>query len=122
MNRRALLKLAPAVLAAGAVPAAALCIVDPAETSVMRAYREWKAASDDLKDPKWDLMSVEEQDRVCDRVSKMQDVILNIPAQDQRDFILKVMAYTYFGEHGLPDHGERPDLWAEARALVGGAA
>ncbi|WP_374327306.1 hypothetical protein [Paracoccus pantotrophus] len=120
MKRRDLMRLAPAALVAGAAPPAGAAGVE--ETPVMRAFREWKAASDDLKDPKWDLMSVEEQDRACGRVSKMQDAILNIPAQDQRDFILKVMACTYFGEHGLPDHGERPDFWAEARALIGGAA
>lgn len=115
MNRRALLKLAPMVPVAAAlgVPAVAA-----EETPVMRAYREWKAASDDLRDPKWDSRSVEDQDNACAALVGAQERILNIPARNQRDFILKVMAHTSFGEHGLPDEDQNPSLWAEARALV----
>ncbi len=42
-------------------------------------------------------------------------------AQGPADVIAKVIAYTTFGEVGLPDHMQRPDLWAEARALIGNA-
>ena len=41
MKRRDILKMAPAALAASAVPVAALSVADPGETPVMRLYREF---------------------------------------------------------------------------------
>jgi|GEM_PF-1955767 len=120
MKRRDLIKLAPVALAVGAAPVAAS--VGETDTPVMRAYRLWRAADEDLKDPKWDARNSDEQNAACARFSEMQDAILEIPAENSRDFILKVMAYTYLGEHGLPDHIQRPDFWAEANALAGGVA
>ena len=45
MKRRDILKMAPAALAASAVPVAALSVADPGETPVMRLYREWLVVS-----------------------------------------------------------------------------
>ncbi|MDQ7776259.1 MAG: hypothetical protein Q4615_10395 [Paracoccus aminovorans] len=120
MNRRALLKLAPAVLAAGAVPAAALCVVDPAETPVMRAYREWEALYAFLNRDDRGGLSADDWNSECDRRIEIEDQMMEMPAQNARDIIAKVLAYTANGDSELPypDHA----FWAEARALVGGAA
>ena len=45
--------------------------------------------------------------------------LLTIPAESAADFIMKVIASTDWGQGGLPDIMELPELWAEARAFVG---
>lgn len=116
MNRRSLLKALPAAVVAGAAPAAALCIADPAETPVMRLFREWEAAvaahgamSDDQHEA-----SDEAYSQICDIESEM----LREPCQTAQDFTAKIIAWTGEGVHTLPDATDNPGLWAEARALV----
>ena len=117
MKRRQLLKLAPVALAAGAVPAFAVA----EETPVMRAYRAWEAenarvnAAGDVDDDTFERM-------VNDRW-EVEKRLAQVPAENVKDVILKIVAWTRFGECDLEaDHPLLETLWAEARALIGGAA
>lgn len=58
-------------------------------------------------------------DAAFDRMTDLAGGIVNIPARDLGDMMLKFMGHTMNGDH---DTGECPGsdrLWAEARALVG---
>ncbi|MDF3856207.1 hypothetical protein VB636_22405 [Paracoccus sp. APAP_BH8] len=120
MKRRDLMRLAPAALVAGAAPPAGAVGVE--ETPVMKLFREWQplhqfvctSASAGMPDEEWNPLH--------DRVWDIADRIFATPAQTAQDFIAKVICHTVWGEHGLPDEGQNPSLWAEARALIGGAA
>ncbi|OWJ79862.1 hypothetical protein, partial [Haematobacter genomosp. 1] len=57
-------------------------------------------------------------DGLLDEQTSIEDSLLTLPAENARDFVAKVYAYTNRGEGGLPSHNELPALWAEARALV----
>ncbi|WP_287885980.1 MULTISPECIES: hypothetical protein [Paracoccus] len=119
MKRRDLMRLAPAALVAGAAPAVRAAGVE--ETPVMKLFREWEhlhqfvctSASNDMPDEEWNPLH--------DRVWDIADQIFATPAQTAQDFIAKVICNTVWGEHGLPDEGQNPALWTEARALIGGA-
>ncbi|MDF3606335.1 hypothetical protein PE067_09405 [Paracoccus sp. DMF-8] len=117
-NRRALLKLAPAL---AVVPAAALSgeVLPPvSETPVEALFREWEIAHADLISDRWDDATEDEQEAICGRVSDIAYRMMELPSRSARDFAMKVTAYTVFGENGLPDEGQDRALWAEARALV----
>ena len=117
MNRRALLKLAPAAIVA--TPAAALCSADT-ETPVMRLFREWEvvtrivvAASDD------DDMSDDEFEVVSQRQTDIEDEIARTPPENLRDFAAKMFARSSGAKMDLPREDDCLGLWAGARALVG---
>jgi len=120
MKRRDLMKLAPVALAAGAVPTVAAATE---ETPVMRAYQEWesariaweKAAGDDG-------MSDEEGTAWCYKVYDLADDVLEQPSTGPLDFIYKLMAQSFHGQHDIGDCPRGEELWAEARALIGGVA
>lgn len=113
MKRRQLLKLAPAALAVGAAPALAV-----EETPVMKLFREWEPLYQFVGTSASNGMPEEEWNQLHDRVWDIADLIVSTPAQTAQDFIAKVICNTVWGEHGLPDEGQNPSLWAEARALV----
>lgn len=54
--------------------------------------------------------------------SPSKNELIAMPATNEQDFIAKVFAYTAEGWNGLPSNAEMPDLWAEAKRFVGGAA
>ena len=117
MNRRRLLKLVPAALAAGAVPAAALCAV-PQESAIARAYHEFMAhrawvERSDLTD---DEMTDEN-----DRAEVMLRQIVAAKSESATDTAIKFLLVTqdYEALYGNP---YREALESEARALIGGAA
>lgn len=120
MNRRQLLRTAPlaalsASLVAGNVnEAVALCFADPAETPVAALFREWEA----IMERKKAGLTDQQIEALLDRQIEIEDRMMETAAQSRSDWIMKVMAYSTLGESGLPDHKDRPDLWAEARALV----
>lgn len=110
------------VLTAGAVtlvaPLAPMAAQAATETPVMRKYAEWKRSRDDWmadlnRDP-----SDENSDRWCAATFKLADEILGIPSECPMDFIYKLMAYTFHGQHEIGDGQNGEKLWAEARALV----
>lgn len=115
MNRRELLKSAPAIAAGFALPVAAA----PSETPVMRAFREWQAYTAWLNAAP---MSDDEMAAATNVMTDMEDALMAIPAENAQDFIAKVVAYAHNGWNGLPCADAMPELWAEANRLIGGAA
>ena len=115
MRRRDILKMAPAALAAGAVPVAALAAAVPSETPVMRLFREWRAAQALV-------LEAEDDDTMNERSDLRTEIELRLfaePALDERDIVLKMLALTLDGEDWTNDaynHGGK--IAAEARALV----
>jgi len=120
MKRRDLMRLAPAALMAGAAPAVGAAGVE--ETPVMKLFREWEPLYQFVGASARNGMPEEEWNQLHNRVWDIADLIVATPAQTAQDFIAKVICNTVWGEHGLPDEGQNPSLWAEARALIGGAA
>ncbi|SEB51193.1 hypothetical protein [Rhodobacter sp. 24-YEA-8] len=118
MKRRDLLTLAPAALAGCAVPARA-CTLRLDETLVATAYREWAAFRAYINGPATEGMKNTEFNPLVEELDGMGLVLLTIPAESAADFIMKVIASTDWGQGGMPDITELPELWAEARALVG---
>lgn len=115
MNRRDLLRAAPAALAVSALPAAA-----SAETPIMAAYREIIRLRD-LMDSDHTL-SDEEHSQLTDTMFGLADDIVDLPSQSPTDFAYKLMGHTLNGDHCsccCPGHEK---LKAEARALIGSAA
>ncbi|WP_017999057.1 hypothetical protein [Paracoccus sp. N5] len=116
MNRRALLKALPAAVVAGAAPAAALCVVDLAETPVMRMFRQWVAEETRLNGEEGRTMPESQFNADLFAQNELSNRIMEAPAEDARDMIAKALAWTSYGTFELPndDHA----FWAEARALV----
>ncbi|MDQ7264074.1 hypothetical protein NM680_19980 [Paracoccus sp. PS-1] len=122
MKRRDLMRLAPAALVAGAAPAVGAAGVE--ETPVMKLFREWQVAHDA------EVVAFRESDTgecaMCeaatDRRTSVEKRLIAAPCEGLGDWALKVMAWTCFGDFTIEDSCGRHDLWAEARALIGGAA
>lgn len=117
MKRRQLLKLAPVVLAAGAVPVAA---VAAEETPVMKLFREWEAAMADMDARKETISDADWVALDC-HIDGLEEKIMDEPAQNGRDFIAKIVSWSHGGVFPLPKDPSDA-FWAEARALVVGAA
>lgn len=52
----------------------------------------------------------------------LADQIADLPALNIDDMLRKIMGYCFNGDHDLRDGPRGKDIWAEACALVGGAA
>lgn len=116
MKRRSLLKALPAALAVGAAPAIAAVAE---ETPVQRAYKAWEAARIDWEQTaNADLLSDDEETAWCHRVYKLADDVLDQPSTGPLDFVYKLMAHTFYGDHEVGNCPRGEELWAEARALV----
>ncbi len=63
--------------------------------------------------------SDENGNRWCAATFKLADEILDIPSEGPMDFIFKLMAYTFDGEHQIDDGDAGEKIWIEARSLVG---
>lgn len=101
----------------GAAPAAALCIVDPADTPVMRLFREWRAITELVASDA--PMTEEELAEATDRRYALKDQMLAEPALTAQDVLAKLIASTTWGDWGL--ERDRDAFWAEARALMSAA-
>ncbi|WP_136685702.1 hypothetical protein [Falsirhodobacter xinxiangensis] len=119
MNRRNLLRSAPAAgfaaLLVGATPAIA---AEQAETPIAAMFREWSALYAFINSDEARGMDDFEWTPQHDRMWRIADDIIEMPAQNAADFVRKVIANTCRGEHGLPDHSQAPALWNEAQALA----
>lgn len=111
ITRRALMVAAPAVALAGPVSA-------EAETPVAALFREWREYYAWLNGPATRGIDNEDFDKLSDRLTDMEDRIIRTPAKGAQDVLMQVIAYTGYGDGGLPDLAAAPDFWAEARALV----
>jgi len=114
MNRRALLKLAPAALVVGAVPAVAV-----EETPVMRMFREWTALwaeAERLCDGVWKETEAEHE-AVTGRMVELETQMVAAPKSSLLEIMMAVTAATNFGVVSYEDSFFLPTI-AEARALV----
>ena len=121
MNRRNLMKLAPAALAAGAVPAVGMSggVVAAEETPVMKLYRQWRITQAKTERAPRDMPD-EGFDALVEAHVAIERQMMQEPAQDARDWVIKIAAWTDFGVFCVQDRGENEALWAEARTLIGG--
>lgn len=129
MKRRDLMKVAPVAFIAGAVPAVAglpAMAVAPAcaeaETPILALYRQWSLINDGLSDEIWDVRGDEAFSVEVARANAIAQEMLLLPAQSATEFVAKAAAWSCFGDFGLDDMPDPKAFWAEARALVGGAA
>ena len=119
MKRRDLLTAAPVALIGYTAPASASCARSLNETPVARAYRKWAAFRAHINGPATKGMKNTEFDLLVDDLDDMGLALLAIPSQTPQDFIMKGIASTDWGQGAMPHEGEMPELWSEARALVG---
>lgn len=118
MKRRQLLKLAPAALAAGAVPALAV-----EESRIIVLFRRHQELVDQAEayDSGTAISDNGDADEIMDRlfyneIFQIKDEIMATPCQTPREFAAKVIVATCRGEV-IPDWDEG-ELFKEARALV----
>lgn len=112
MKRRDLMRLAPAALAAGAVPVAA---VAAEETPVMRVFSEWKRANDFAHSQADD----EAFEKALGERWEVEQRLMQTPSQNERDVLIKIIAWTNFGDGDLESGNPiSQPIWTEARALV----
>lgn len=119
MKRRDLMRLAPAALVVGASPAAlaAVTVEESAIAAMLREITRRSAALDANHG-----MSDSDFDAASNALMKLADAIIDIPARDADDMLRKIMGYTVNGAHDISDGPAAEKIWAEARALTGGAA
>lgn len=84
----------------------------------MALFREWEQ----VLASKNDQISDDEYGALLGRQIEIEAAIIKTPAKSKADWIMKIVAYSCLGESAITDRHENPDLWAEARALIGGAA
>lgn len=110
MNRRDLMRHMPAGLAIAALP-----VFTPIESlfSAWRYQRDrWREAVDHGTEI--------EEDGEFQKLSEIEDRMMLEPSQTPKDMAIKMLVGHGFGDHScLPFDGP---AWAEARALIGGAA
>ncbi|SIT75316.1 hypothetical protein [Pontibaca methylaminivorans] len=109
MNRRTFLAAAPAAAAGGVLPASA----EP-ETPVMKLFREWQRLESAAHAAEGD-----EYERLHDLRWENEKRMIREPSRSALDVLLKITAWTGFGEGDLEhDSPYIPIIWEEARALV----
>lgn len=117
MKRRDLMRLAPAALVAGAAPPVGAAGVE--ETPVMRVFSEWKRANDFAHSQADD----EAFEKALGERWEVEQRLMQTPSQNERDVLIKIIAWTNFGDGDLESGNPiSQPIWAEARALIGGAA
>uniref|UniRef100_A4WNT1 Twin-arginine translocation pathway signal n=1 Tax=Cereibacter sphaeroides (strain ATCC 17025 / ATH 2.4.3) TaxID=349102 RepID=A4WNT1_CERS5 len=109
ITRRAALA---APLALAAAPAAA-AEARPQETPVLRLFREWEAM-----DAQIDKLSGEAADAMLADLLALELRLRSTPSTGVADFAAKVVAFSFWGGACL-DACDAPEIWAEARALLG---
>lgn len=117
LRRRAFLKMAPAALVAGAVPAAAACTVPLNESPAMAfLYDRWLAAKNAYNDNDFD----EKRDaELYSELRRIEDEILSIRPQTVGDYAYKLIVLNDFETfEGIPWGNA---MLAEAYALTGRA-
>lgn len=115
MKRRDILKMAPAALVAGAVPAVAL---DQPETPVETLFREWLRLFE-IEQSVYEVSpagSDAETAAATQSLMAVERKMVAVPAQTERDWMLKAVAISCFGVFPVED--EHHPIWAEAKALV----
>lgn len=120
VSRRKLLSTLPAFAilpAAAAIPALAAT-----ETPILAMFREWVPMTAWLNGPVSQEASEDEFERINDARIALEDRMMAEPAQGPVDVLVKMLAWTHYGEDQLLTKEHQPQLWTEARAMIGGAA
>lgn len=115
MNRRHLLKSAPAVALASCVPLPAAA----SESEIIRLYHRFYEISTEAE--AYDCESIEDIDAHLDRLfynerDRIEDALMALPYRTPGEFAAKVVIATCKGET-FPDW-QSGAIWAEARALI----
>jgi hypothetical protein len=118
MKRRDLMKMAPAMVAAGALPASALQATASDETPVMRLFREHEAWNAYINGPETRSMPDDEFNAVLASYQDVEDRMMAEPARNAQDVVAKVLAWTDSGGFELPSPDAKPKFWAEIHAMV----
>lgn len=117
VNRRAFVAPLCAAPMALLAPEAGACTL-MLDTPVMRLFRQWHdiTARANGTEP----LTAEAIEDATRRRYEVKDRMLALPCLTAEDFIAKIVASTTWGTWDLEDDGT-PELWAEARALLGAA-
>lgn len=110
---------------AGIMPAGAETAAT--ETPVVRLFREWKAADAAMAAIDAEMKDADHEegsawDQAWEARWATEQRLMAESCVDCRDWMFKIVAWTNFGDGSSCDRHECPQLWAEAHALVGGAA
>ncbi|MFH5773606.1 hypothetical protein ACHFJ0_05090 [Paracoccus sp. NGMCC 1.201697] len=116
INRRAILKLAPVALVAGAAPALSGEILPPIAESPIAAMHREITRLDQITNASG--ISEEEMDAACDLMMELADRIVDIPARNTEEMFLKIMGHSVNGTHDLSNCPYGAELWAEARTFA----
>lgn len=91
------------------------------ETPVAALFREWQAAKE-VEEAAYEACP-DDDDKACDAAWNARYAVekrmMEAPCETPRDWLLKSCAWANFGDGNGPDRVDSPQLWAEARALVG---
>lgn len=122
MKRRQLLSAAPFAAAVIAAPALAESEEAAQETPVEALYRQWEAVTE-LADAhnNDDMMPDEDFEAITQRQTDIEDAIAITPAQNLRDFAMKVYARPTRGICELPRPSHNPEFWAEDFVVAAGS-
>lgn len=124
MNRRACLAALPVAAVAGVVPVGTIALgaapaASDGQTEVERLFEKLKVVRAE-RDRGCPGLSAEEDDALYYRVLDAEDDIMRAPSQSAKDMAIKMVVGHLEGELTCLDYDGL--VWAEARALVGGAA
>ncbi|WP_101341513.1 hypothetical protein [Cereibacter azotoformans] len=86
-----------------------------APTPILRLFREWEAM-----DAQMDKLSGEAADAMLADLLALELRLRSTPSTGVADFAAKVVAFTFWGGACLYE-GDAPEIWEEARALLGSA-
>ena len=99
MIRRALLRAMPAALAVAASPSAALCVADPAETPIMKLFREWESLFKiEQAVHKASATGVDAETMAATaNLTALHDEVVSTPCKCARDWMMEAAAVSCFG-------------------------
>ncbi|QDA36225.1 hypothetical protein E4191_19080 (plasmid) [Paracoccus liaowanqingii] len=94
------------------------------QTPIMNLFREWENLRKE-EGPVYNISPTgedEETKALNTSLHERESTIMAAPCQIPLDFVAKIIVWTGYGIHALPDAYKNPDFWADARRLIGGAA
>lgn len=87
-----------------------------AETPIARMHREICRLRDRMNEDR--TLDDDQLARICDDLFVLADAIVDMPASNLADMMLKFMGHTINGDHETGQCPGSGRLWAEARALI----
>ncbi|TGN67160.1 hypothetical protein E4L95_05915 [Paracoccus liaowanqingii] len=94
------------------------------QTPIMNLFRKWKKLREE-EGPVYNsgLTGKDEKTKALNAsLHKCESTIMVAPCQIPLGFVAKIIVWTGYGIHALPDVYKNPDFWADTRRLNGGAA